>query len=591
MGGLVKFVTVDPSFFEISGRVQGGVSSVRHGNDTGHSVRGSINIPLGETFAVRASAFTRHDPGFIDNVLTGKDDVNSGNADGGRVSALWRPTNNVSLKLGALVQDIERQGRSEAFTLPSLSTWQQSFLPGTGSYDKKIRSLSASLTTKLASADIVALSGYSVNKSSSAIDYTLDPSQSGTVAFVYPPNLYPDLNPPGVPFLEHQETKKFTQEVRLTVPVAERVDWLFGAFYADEDSEVRSSEYAANAETGAIADKVFDNVYPSSYKEYALFTDFTFKVTDRFDVQLGGRQSRTEQRYSQALSGPLVLAIGVSSGTLIEPQNKSEESPFTYLLTPRIKISPDLMVYARLASGYRSGGPNQLCVVFVKPCEYGLDKTRNYELGLKGTFLERKLSLDASVYYIDWQDIQLLALTAGGSDYLANLGNARSEGIELAAESRPWSGLTIAAWLAWNNSELTEDPPADVQISAESGDRLPFSGRYSGNLSVVQELPISTAVSAFFGGSISYLGDRKSEFLAKNPLLPTPPRQSFPAYARTDLHAGLRYDTWTATLFVNNVTDKRVPLSGGRGFYLPFSFTYLEPRSMGLSISKSFSSK
>ncbi|HEX4973576.1 MAG TPA: TonB-dependent receptor, partial [Steroidobacteraceae bacterium] len=67
MGGLLKYVTVDPSTEALSGRVQVGTSSVSKGDDLGYSVRGSINVPLGDTLAIRASAFTRREPGYIDN--------------------------------------------------------------------------------------------------------------------------------------------------------------------------------------------------------------------------------------------------------------------------------------------------------------------------------------------------------------------------------------------------------------------------------------------------------------------------------------------------------------------------------------------
>src|SRR5213076_2856155 len=70
MGGLVKFVTVDPAFDAVSGRVAVGTQSVYHGNGLGYDVRGSINVPLSDTLAFRASAFTRQDPGYIDNPVT-----------------------------------------------------------------------------------------------------------------------------------------------------------------------------------------------------------------------------------------------------------------------------------------------------------------------------------------------------------------------------------------------------------------------------------------------------------------------------------------------------------------------------------------
>src|SRR5580704_13705937 len=71
LGGLIKFVTADPSTDHLSGRVQTGISDVYNGNQLGYNVRGSINVPLSDAVAVRASGFTREDPGYIDNPSLG----------------------------------------------------------------------------------------------------------------------------------------------------------------------------------------------------------------------------------------------------------------------------------------------------------------------------------------------------------------------------------------------------------------------------------------------------------------------------------------------------------------------------------------
>src|SRR5690606_10267242 len=98
--------------------------------------------------------------------------------------------------------------------------------------------------------------------------------------------------------------------------------------------------------------------------------------------------------------------IFFGANTII-PTKRSSDTSFTYLVTPRFRISPDLMVYGRIASGYRPGGPNVGCGIVGIPCEYGADETRNYEVGVKGSALDGKLTFDLSAYYIDWKDIQL----------------------------------------------------------------------------------------------------------------------------------------------------------------------------------------
>jgi outer membrane receptor protein involved in Fe transport len=239
------------------------------------------------------------------------------------------------------------------------------------------------------------------------------------------------------------------------------------------------------------------------------------------------------------------------------------------------------MAYARLASGYRPGGPNPALPGAVVPPKYAPDKTQNYELGLKGDILDHTLSFDASLYYINWKDVQL-TLFQNSFTYYANGGRAKSQGIELSVDSKPLQGLTIGAWVAWNDAQLTQDLPATSTAYGISGERLPLSSPVSGSLSVDEEFPITHGVTGFVGASASYVGARWYNFQA------TPDRQGYPAYAKTDLRAGARYDTWTVNLFVNNLTDQRGVIGGGLGTINPLNFDYIQPRTIGASVVKEF---
>src|SRR5262249_53574690 len=150
--------------------------------------------------------------------------------------------------------------------------------------------------------------------------------------------------------------------------------------------------------------------------------------------------------------------------------------------TPRFKVSSSLMTYARLASGYRPGGTNNTVPgVTVAPPNFKPDTTRNYEIGVKGDVLHNTLSYDASLYYIGWNDIQLQVFDLNSGGYVANGGRAKSEGVELSVDLRPATGLTLAAWVTWNDAVLTEAFPPASAIFGAAGDRLPFGSRFSGN--------------------------------------------------------------------------------------------------------------
>lgn len=578
LGGLIKYVTVDPSTESFGGRVQMGTSALAASHGAGYYLRGSLNMPLGETFAIRASGFTRRDPGYIDNVQTGQRDVNLTEAKGGRVAALWRPTEGISLKLSALQQRIDQPGSAQVDLEPGLEGLQNTNMRGTGGIKHDLEAYSANLTVKAGTAEVTAVAGYNRDKFNSPLDLSFpffnDVSQqyfggSGT----------------GLELLHRNQ--KFTQEVRLAMPLGQRVDWVLGVFHAAEKGGEFNGIYAADPATGQNVG-FWDNVYYwTTFNERALFSNFTIHVTDRFDVQVGGRTGRSESTAEQLINGAVFSEVFGTPDPSIIPKRSAKDSAFTYLVTPQFKISPDLMVYARLASGYRPGGAN--IGLPGTPLKYASDSTRNYEIGIKGDALNHAASFDASLYYIDWKDLQL-SLNDGFSTFFANGGRAKSQGLEVSSSWRPWKGMTLSGWVAWNDAKLSEPLPATSLSYGASGDRLPYSSRYSGTLAAEQEFPLRGSASGFVGGSASYVGERLDIFPSNNFATgqPAGPRLRFPSYTRVDLQAGVRSGPWSGSLFINNVGDERGIVSGGYDPVNNTNVSLIQPRTIGLSLSRTF---
>ncbi|MGH8261975.1 MAG: TonB-dependent receptor plug domain-containing protein, partial [Steroidobacteraceae bacterium] len=172
MGGLIKYVTVDPSTDRMTGRIQGGINTISNGNELGYSARGAVNVPLSDTFALRASAFTRRDPGYIDDPANGTKAVNWGQISGGRLSALWRPSDDVSLKLSALLQDSKVHGSAEVDAIPGLGDLAQDRLPDSGGNHKSFQVYSANLSAKLGIVELTVVSAYATNKNKFMWDFS-----------------------------------------------------------------------------------------------------------------------------------------------------------------------------------------------------------------------------------------------------------------------------------------------------------------------------------------------------------------------------------------------------------------------------------
>lgn len=170
-----------------------------------------------------------------------------------------------------------------------------------------------------------------------------------------------------------------------------------------------------------------------------------------------------------------------------------------------------------------------------------------------------------------------------GFNYFGNASRAKSQGVELSLESRPLRGLTLSAWAAWNEAVLTQGFPASDAAYAVAGSRLPYGSRFSGNVAANDEFPLVAGLTGFVGSSVSYVGERWGVFTN------APQRQNLPAYAKTDLRAGINYDSWTISLFANNVADKRGVVSGGLGTAPNQSaFVFIQPRTLGLNVAKTF---
>jgi iron complex outermembrane recepter protein len=574
IGGQINYVTVDPSTTALSGDVQVGGSAIQNGNGGGYSASGSVNLPLTDSLAMRANGFTYEDPGYIDNVETAQDGVNEIKVYGGRWATLWRPSDSITLKIDAILQRSKANGSSQVDSLPGLGDLQQKYLGGIGGYDRKIQAYSANLTAKVGKAVLKSITGYGRSNSSDSYDVSSALGGLGTLLF----------GVPGVAWAEDNETSKFSQELRLAMPLGERIDWLGGLLYTHEQTTPDGGFVAIDPATYQRVAQAEDQLIHETYEEYAAYTDFTLHLTDRLDVQFGGRESFNDQSYAITTSGPFVpIFFAGETSPVVGPEVHSRGNSFTYLVTPRFQLSHRFMVYGRFASGYRPGGPNAAAAEDPAiPRNFAPDKTQNFSLGTKGEFLDRRLYVDASAYYVLWRGIQLsLDDPTTLLSYTGNGSRAKSEGLELAAESRPLPGLTLSFWVVWNEAALTEPLPANSTAVGGIGSRLPYSSRFSGRFSVDEEFPIATLLG-FVEGSVSYLGDRYGEFTG------TPERQIYPPYAKTDFRIGVRHEGWMVNAYVNNVTNRRGVLAGGLGTFPAFAFNYIQPRTLGLSVSRKF---
>jgi outer membrane receptor protein involved in Fe transport len=502
LSGVLRFVTNAPSTDGLELRARAGVESVSDGG-MGYSGDAVANVPLGRTAAIRVSGNFRKDAGFIDSIGSGGSDhasnINDDRSYGGRGSLLFRPSNAVSLRLTAIAQNIEAEAPSiieaDPVTLRPLHGLSQSqFVPQFS--DLHYRIYNGTGTFDLGFANLTSSTSYETEKQHERIDFTF--ALSPLIQAIF-----------GVPneFIEPQDTnlKKFTQELRLSSQT-HLLDWLIGAYYTHEKGLIAQQLLAVEPGTvtpiaglPVLAVATID----SKYKELAGFADATIHFAPQFDLELGGRYSHNKQSALQATSGPL-------AGGGVLPVAHSSENVFTYSVAPKFKPNADTTIYARVAKGFRPGGPNVLPPG--APAElqtYHSDSIVSYEAGVKAETADHRFSIDASAFHIDWKNIQLFAIISGFG-VNANGSSAKSDGFEFTAAARPLPGLDLTLNGAYTNARLTGDTPDTV--GGRKGDQLPFTPKLSGALNGDYHWQFGTHTSAHVGASLRHLSGQTATY-------------------------------------------------------------------------------
>lgn len=574
IGGLIKYVTVDPSTEGYSGRLEAGTGTVYNGAKLGYDFRAAVNVPLSTTLAIRASGYSEELPGYVDNVASGIRGVNKITNTGGHFAALWTPADGFSVKLSALVQRSKSGGSSESVIAPDLGDLQQDLMPGQGGFQRDVTSLSATMKARIADGvEFTSVTGYLASRLVSSLD----------LSELFGPYIQPVYGVTGSGFSQWNPIDKLSQELRFSGKIGGYADWLIGGFFTNEHGRQTQEFEANNPSTGALVSVFGTDLYQYNFKEYATFGDLTVHFTDRFEVQFGGRESWDRQPPFAETTGGEYASLFLGTNPSVTNVEGANDSAFTYLVTPQFRIAPDLMVYARLASGFRPGGGNDMFATLAgAPSNYGPDKTNNYEVGTKGNVLNHSLSFDVSLYRIDWRDVQLGVEDSIGNQYTVNAGRARSQGLEVSIEEKPLAGTTIGAWVALNDAQLTKPIPTGG-AAGNDGDPMPYSTRFSGNLSLQQDFPLGHDVTGFAGAMATYMGRRVGNFQPAGV-----DRQIFPAYAKMDLRAGARYGAWLFNLYANNVADRRGELGGGVDGFPTNAIIFVQPRTIGISVAKTF---
>ena len=596
-GGLIKYVTNPPDPTKFAGEFELGDEDVAHGQNA-LSYKAMVNLPVAGRAALRLDGFYTKLPGYIQDPQLGAGDVNRGYQEGGRASFLVDVTDSFSIRLTAFAQTLHTDGSPQIDVIGApdpLNPPADQLQTDGGSYDQhrfigepaafKYRIYSGTLGWNLGWATLTSISSYGTTTEDQFFDGTSAPFAPGITGGDLVQSLLPPGTNAGAAETDDLYIKKVTQELRLASPASRTLEWQLGAFYTRESSTltetIPSFIIPTLASTGLPS--LEDIELDALYREWSGFGQITYHFNPAFDVTLGGRWSENKQSENESIGGLLVdppqLSGGASTGT-----------DFTYSVAPRWHLSQATMAYARVASGYRPGGPNALPPITPSgvPTSYQADSTVNYEIGLKTIQLDRRLSIDVDAFLIKWKKIQLFEFVdAFGIN--ANGGTATSKGLEWSFALTPFEGLNVTLTGAYVDAYLTADAPAAGGLS---GDGLPYAPKLSSSLDADYTWHAFGDYSASAGATWSYIGSRSDDFAATATLVGDAvvfepnPRADLGGYNTLNLRVGLQNERWTFQLYCKNLADTRgltfytntgTPNSGG-------AIVIQQPRTIGATI-------
>jgi iron complex outermembrane receptor protein len=583
MGGLLRFITTSPDFEAIRGRVSAGVTDVR-GGEMGYSFRGMLNVPLiTDRLVARVSGFTRRDGGYIDNIdpRTGEKNVNSAKVSGGRLLLAAKITPDIRIDLSAIAQDTRANGANvvdvDAASLRPLYGKLSQLRFADESSVVKFRLYNATARATFGPVDLVSSTTYQHT------DFTQRNDATNSFGVAIGGLLQLPAGLLGIQGQQDTRTERWSQELRAssTGIASGLLDLQAGFYWTHEKDSNRIPSYdpflTTDGSTVPLPNIVTAAIL-STYKEYSVFGNAVVHITPKFDVLGGLRYSHDSQDYFQDYSGLII------PGGVFTKAGETKKGIVTYLISPRYRFSRDAMVYARLSTGYRPGGPNAAPDFIGAPSAFAPDTLTQFELGYKASYFENRLSIDLAAFYTKWKDIQIQT-SLGGFNYFVNGGTATSKGAEATLRFTPVRDFNIGLNAGYTNARLSSDAPAAGGVD---GDRLPYVPRWSGSLTADYSVPISSAAKAVFGGSVNYVGSRTSDYSQRLP-------KHVDAYTTVNLRAGIESDRWSLSAFAKNLTD-----SGGVLVYAsqglapsaapgaPYSAAIIQPRTLGAEVAFRF---
>lgn len=634
MGGTIRLITNQPDIRAVAASGEAILSGTQ-GGGFNHIENAMVNLPVvRDHLAIRLVGSESYTSGWIDRIvassfpLTSTDgstrgdvanapvtkrykDANSDREITLRGSILWKPIDELTVTLGAFFQHNKQNGISAYDSDPGTLAHYQPFDVAEPDTDR-ITILNNTINYDAGPVTITSATAYWKRRSKQQEDASEDFNNVNTGVTYAANNGLPNpgyYGPNGSGLVSGQEndpSHQLSEEVRVASRGSGRLTWLVGGYYSDFGSTWNfagtSQNPSAYLDLGtfdrATTTHWFDVFSPTTLKQYAVFGDATYAITSRLKANVGLRYYSYNYRYRSVITG---WGSGLGAAT---PSDSGLIKQHADGVNPKFNLSyqsnPDFMLYGTVAKGFRPGGGDAKypttgpywSAVFAPyhytngawPTQYKPDSVWSYEVGEKLRLFDRRLTVNSSLYYEDWRNIQLEALPG---DWQLNInGNyAHIWGAEVEMRARLGGGFTLSGSASYTHARVDSGPHWQIPPVDRLSDVTPWTG----SIVAGYETRLSDRFQFTALVESAYVGERYSlafpfGFTTNGAYI------LLPSYDLVNARAGVKSgDRWKIELFVNNLTNKRAQLESLFQETLPSAaFNRIitnQPRTFGVDLS------
>jgi outer membrane receptor protein involved in Fe transport len=646
--GTIRVITNKPDAEgdAISGNMAVGFNTVNKG-ENGFDFDATVNIPLIEDkLALRMSGFSAEDGGFIDGVEgmtvvdpygsglgglksnlnaanphldTVEADINGVEWSGGRIGVRWLMSDDWTSSLSHNFQRIEANGFND-------------YDPAVGDletikfYDEfrtdEWEQTSLVIEGDLGFAQLTVAGSYYDRETFYQHD-----TQAYSAYFMYTLGVYGGYStydfgadPIGYLTNDQQNTSK-TLEVRLTNST-DKLSWTAGMFYMDSDESWDFYSVTDNyGDSPAFATwsayAAYDGItiepdaawwYSSQQTnrvDKAVFGEIDYNLTDRLSLLVGGRWYEIDREIDYKVNRPSGY-WGFDYQAAYPGQRQMVDDGFTPKVGLQYDVSDNIMVWTVYSEGYRVGGTNRGRGIPTLPLFYDSDLIENMEFGLKSNWMDDTVQLNATMYQMEWKDMQLevtdpsFSIGQPWQAVVANLGDGTVRGMDVSLTAVLSDNIQVGVnvtriFNAYVNP--IQSYPDDrfeggvAPLGLEAKESLPMFAEtsYSMYFEYTDQMDLfGTSGDGFVRLQHSYEGTSLNQLSDGS----AAPQQEQGNYRLTDIVMGYDMGDWKAQFSLNNLSDERGITYRDSSDYDPFfgrnSDSVVRPRNYNVSLRRYF---